>query len=366
MSLSGPGQTYIFSASDNAWDGVGRTRPVQVVGFPTFTDLDVFNGVAIPTGSLDSGTQNVGCRIPRAQLTTVAGDHVGANGVTYRGLLIQGQVTTAASTDQAFYVDCVILGKNRPTSKQAMAVGHNYDFGGTTFTYCTFDATGRESMWQDCINGGNWTLNYCELMRGVDGLGGNTVGNGVAYCCRVYHGFYQSWWDDVAGAPRTASYTDFGGTTYNPPFPTQSTGDVHGDGGQFQGYTGWSVKGCYIGGSHYVTSPTSHLDPTVSADYTIIQGISADASYPNSGVILNALSAHPLGALIEHNVFQGGAARVSISTNGADTASGVIVRNNLFVRDSYGYQINAQTGHAATLSNNLYTDDRTAVPVHLF
>lgn len=365
MSLSGPGQAYVFKTADTAWDAVGRTRPAAVPGFVPFTDLDVYNGTAVPTGSLDAGTQNVGCRIPTGLLTTYPGDLVAANGVTYRGLDIQGQVTTANSTDKAFFVDCVIRGKNAPTSKQAMAVGKSYNFGGTTFTYCTLDGSGRESMWMDCINGGDWTLNFCELLRGVDGLGANTVGNGTAYCCRVYHGVYQAFWDDATNADygRTATYTDYGGKTFSPPFVRQLSGDVHSDGMQIQGWTGWTVKGCYIGGTRSYTSAASHIDPTVAADYAIEQSLDSDASFTNSALIVNAVSASPTGALIEHNILHGGNARLNLSTNGADLLAGVTIRNNLFVRDSYGFYIYAQTGNAATFSNNIYLDTRLPVPV---
>lgn len=358
-----PAQVYVLRTAQNAWVGEGRTRPLVVPGFPTFTSLDVFNGLAVPTGSLDAGTRNVGCRIPDAKLTVVAGDHVGANGVTYRGLDIQGQVTTAATTDKAFYIDCKIRGKNKPTSQNAMAVGHNFNFGGTTFTYCTFDGSGRESMWMDCINGGNWVLNYCELMRGVDGLGANAVGKGVAYCCRVYHGHYQAFWNTAAGAVRSSTYTDAGGATFSPPFIAQSSGDTHSDGCQIQGQSGWSIKGCYFGGPRGSTSSFTHLDPTVSADYAVQQARDADSSYVNSALIINAISANPVGALIQHNILHGGAARLNMSISGSDLLAGVTVTDNLFVRDSYGFYIYAQTGNAATFSNNLYSDTRAPVPV---
>lgn len=367
VNTSLPGQVYRFVSADGAWEAVGRTRVGQVLGFPSFTDLDVFNGTVLPTGSLDGGTQNVGCRIPRNQLTVVSGTFVAANGVTYKGLDIQGQVTTTSSTDQAFFVDCVIRGPSGATSQAAMAVGHAYNFGGTTFTYCTFDGTGRESMWTDCINGGNVTFNYCEFMRGVDGLGFNTVGNGIAYCCRLYHGHYESFWDSTAGAVRATTYTDFGGKVHTPPFIAQSSGDTHSDGCQIQGSAGWSVKGCFFGGPR-ATAGVAHLDPTVSADYSTMMAIDGDATFPNSCIIVNGSQSSgvpAVGALIEHNVFQGGAAKVNLNVKNAsiDNLAGLTVRNNLFTRESYGFYIYANTGLAAAITNNLYQDDRTAVPV---
>jgi hypothetical protein len=329
-------------------------------------------GTVQPSGLLDAGTRNVGPRLDALQIHE--GDINLTSGMVLQGLDIHGRVTTATSTfaTPPIVRDCIIRGKPGATSQRAMAVGHSYDFGGTLFEWCRFDGTGTESLWQDCINGGNYTLRYCELMRGVDGLGMNTVGNATVEACRIYRGHYASYWSDAAGASRTATFTDFGGHVIPAPFPVHASGDVHSDGAQIQGWSGWVIRGCYIGGQRAVDASHTNLDPTVQADYEIVQALDADAGFANSAIIVNAtgLAGQTTGALIEKNWLEGGAARINLSTKGSDLLAGVTVRDNRFIRSTWpgspGFYLYVQSGHAATLSNNTFADTGAAVPVNVF
>jgi len=347
-----------------SWHPIGgvlkrRGHADQVAGFYEFAP-----GTVKPVGKKDPGTRNVGPRMDDSALTVYNGDITLTTGMNISGLDIYGTVNGRGGT----VTDCIIRGHDKPTTQTPMAVGQSYNFGGTVFKWCRFDGTGRESDFMDCINGGNYIMQYCEVTRGVDGIGANATGNATIECCRIYDGHYNSWWDDVAGAPRTASYTDAGGQVHNPPFSSQSTGDNHSDGVQIQGQTGWVVRGCNIGGARTSVSGSSQLDPTVPGDYAIIQSKDAELDFVNSCIIVNGSATSPVGALIELNWFYGGAARINLAGVAGDTLSGVTLQNNRFIRSDWvggspGYYIYATTGYQSILSNNVYDDDSTAVPI---
>jgi hypothetical protein len=335
-----------------------RGRPDQIPGFYEFAA-----GTLKPLGYADSGTRNVGPRIDQAQLTVHNGDITLSPGMNISGLDIYGQVTGRGGT----VTDCIIRGHDKPASQEAMAVGQSYDFGGAVFTWCRFDGTGRESSFMDCINGGNYTARYCEFTRGVDGIGANAVGNATIECCRIFNGYYTAWWDDSAGAKRTASYTDTLGVVHNPPFPAQASGDVHTDGVQIQGQSGWVLRGNYIGGVRGSSALNVQLDPTVSADQAIITALDNGGDFVNSSLIINAIAATPVGAVVELNWLHGGNARLNMSTVSGDTLTGVTVRDNRFIRSTWagggGYYIYAAANYQATLSNNVYDDTGMPVPI---
>jgi hypothetical protein len=321
--------------------------------------LDVGSGVVLPSGA--SAERNVGVRM--SSLTRYDGDYVLSSGEQVSGLDIHGRVTTSGPLAAAPKVtDCIVRGVGGATSQSGMVLGHSFDMSGTVFEWCTFDATGNESPWLDGLSGGNFTVRYSEILRGVDGIH-LTQGNVTAECCRIYHGHYWAFWDDTANAKRTASFTDYAGRLWTPPFPSRSSGDVHSDGIQIAGSSGNVIRGCYIGGEDPIGLDTSNLDPTKSADYAAIQAYDQAVGYKNSALIVNALASNPIGALVEKNWFHGGAARVNLSTNGTDLLAGLTLRDNRFVRSSYGFYLYAQIGNAATISGNVYDDDGSAVPV---
>jgi hypothetical protein len=348
---------YYRKGVDDVWRSAGR--PALGSSFTAFTP-----GTVMPLGALDSaiGPRNVGPR-PEVTLTPYYGDLVLTDGQEVYGLDIHGMVTTnAALTIPAYVHDCIIRGNSTiDTGGTGTALGHNYDLSGTVFEWCRFDATGNENAFLDAISGGGFTVRYSELSRGVDGIH-LTQGNVTAECCRIYHGYYFAWWDDVANARRTTSFTDYNGTFHSTPFANQSSGDVHGDGIQIAGSSGNIIRGCYIGGERG-SAVGSQIDPTVQADYDAMIAHDNAVGFKNAAIIVNAIQANPIGALIEKNWLHGGAARLNLSTNGTDLLGGLTVRDNRFMRSGYGYYIYAQTGNAATITNNVYDDTGTAVPI---
>ncbi|MEO5949612.1 MAG: hypothetical protein ABIP74_04350 [Candidatus Saccharimonas sp.] len=352
----GVGQ-YYRKGVDDVWRSPGR--PALGSTFVAFTP-----GVVMPVGELDVGlgARNVGPR-PEVTLTPYYGDLVLTSGQEVSGLDIHGVVTTNAALGTPAYVhDCIIRGNNTiDTAGTGTAIGHNYDLSGTVFEWCRLDATGNENGFLDGITGGGFTVRYCEILRGVDGIH-LTQGNVTAECCRIYYPYYFAWWDDGANAKRTTSFTDYGGTFHSTPFPNQGSGDVHGDGIQVAGSSGNIIRGCYIGGERGSATGTN-IDPTIQADYNAMVAHDTAVGFKNAAIIVNAISANPIGALIEKNWLHGGSARLNLSINGSDLLGGLTVQNNRFMRSGYGFYIYAQTGNTATISNNVYDDTNGAVPI---
>lgn len=349
-----------YRKSGDVWVSRGRD---PIGGFTEFAA-----GVIEPSGFYDPEPTNVGPR-PGVPLEYHPGDYVLTSGAIVSGVEVEGSfVSNGALTSPAHVSDFICHGN--PASSiapaPALAIGKSYNLGGTVFEWGRFDGTGKESPIMDGVSGGNFTVRYSEIGRVVDGAH-LTQSNVTLHCVRIYKGHYFAFWDDAAGAPRTTAFTDFGGKLHSPPFPAQSSGDTHSDGIQLAGGSNYVVRGCSVGGGRgSATSASANLDPTVPADYTEMMAYDTAMGYRNASIIINALQSNPVGALIENNWFYGGQARVNISTNGTDLAAGVTVRNNKFGRAGYGFYIYAQNGHQATLSNNVYADDGTAVPVVLW
>jgi parallel beta-helix repeat protein len=353
------GQRY-FPSTGSTW--ASRGRSTKTIG--SFVNLVV--GVDKPQGKYDPGTRNVGIRPEWVNnLTTWNGDYLLHSGEEIYGLDITGSIYTNGALAVPPYVhDCRIRGNaasaNLPTP--AIACGSSFNLRGTVFEWCDFDATGHEDPFLDGLSGGNFTVRHCEISRGVDGVH-LTQGNVTVDRCRIYYGHYFAWWNDVAGAVRTTSFTDYGGKTWNPPFPSQSSGDTHTDGIQVAGSGNNVIQGCYVGGDRGYAAASSQIDPTVAADYADMLTYDSEAGYRNAAIILNSLQSNPIGVTITNNWLHGGQARLNLSINGTDTAGGVTLTNNRFVRSTYGFYIYAQTGNTATMSGNVYDDDSTPVSV---
>lgn len=343
----------------------GRRRQV-----PTAQQFVAFlpNTGTWPNGRYDAGPTNVGCRIPDAQLEIVTGDITLTAGMVVEGKDIRGRVTGGGAG--SIVRDCIIRGAdNSNTNAQswlARGGGTNGTFAGTLFEWCTLDQTGREGGWTNGFEGSNYSARYCDIVRVVDGAEFNGGSNVTHYCNRISRGVYFAWWNTAGAAVRTTTFTDYGGRTRTSPFPSQSSGDVHADGIQAMKGQANLITGCNIGGPRsYTSAQTTHLDPTVAADYAIMAAMDADEGFGTSALMINGDTASPLGLTIEYNLLGGGTATVNLGPSGADTLSGVIVRNNTFRRPKAGVGTYAilDNASAATITGNVWEDTGTAVPI---
>ena len=342
-------------------------------------------GAILPVGFYDSGTPNVGPRIPEASMTVVNGDHVPVAGQVYVGLKILGRIIPGPGSTGAEYVDCIAEGRawgQGPTWVSGTPVNDaifnsSYNGRGVTLTHCRLDASGNENVWTDGVRGNNFTMRYCEVWRTVDGFGGSSgayYGPTVIENCRFGNAYYTAWWNTAAGAPYST-------TT----FPS-SPGDrrCHNDGAQIQGWSGYTIRGCYLGGGRApgITSQDkqNHRDYLLPADQPYIAAVDAAGDFANSGMMIqnNIGAAAAVGALIENNWLTGGDATINIlgarKTGGTvgntfgDTLVGVTIRNNRFIDQSTfgasnGFAIYRGADCQATITGNVWDSDGTAVPI---
>lgn len=334
---------------------VGTTVPIG--------SLDVAGSAVLPTGA--TRVRNVGVR-PGVTLVPYLGDYTLVSGEIVSGLDVYGRFITAGALLVPAYVsDCKARGIGTATSEVGIVFGHNDVMSGTVFEWCTFDATGNESFNLDGPNGGQFTVRYCEVARVVDGIH-LTLGSVTVEACRIYNNFYFSWWNTSTGAVRTATFTDHGGTTWNAPFPTQSTGDTHCDGIQMAGSASNVIRGNYIGGPNLVghASNETHLDPTDATGYASIQSWNQMLCFHNSAMILNASDGNHIGGLVEQNWLHGGAACANFgyANQLVDKGAGLTFQNNIIVRSgSTGFGVYVMTGWAGAITGTTYDDNGAAV-----
>lgn len=354
---------YWLNSAGTFWKRPGFSSITGVSSFVAFTA-----GTVEPVGRLDGGTRNVGHRIPDAELEVVAGDVTLTAGMVVEGKDILGRVTGGGAG--AIVRDCIVRGQDNLSNNSQSWLsrgGGSGTFQGAAFEWCTLDQTGREGGWTNGFEGGYYTADYCDILRTVDGAEFNANGNASIRCSRISHGVYFSWWNTGTGAVRTATFTDFGGKTWTAPFPSQSSGDTHSDGIQVMKGQNNVIRGNSIGAPRpYTSAQTTHLDPTISADYAIMAAMNADAGFSTSAIMVNGDTSSPLGLLIELNWLAGGTATLNLGPNGSDTLSGVTVQNNRFKRPLPGvgtFAILNGAGSAATITGNVWDDTGTAVTI---
>lgn len=306
------------------------------------------------------GKRNVGPRTP--SLTRYDGDYMLTPGAKVSGLEIFGRLIGRGDANTVVS-DCIIHGSSVPAmSDSAATLGTSYNLGGIKIEWCRIDVTNNAGF-TDAIAGGNYTLRYSELCGGVDGIAANIVGNATIECCRIWNGYYFAWWNAATNSVRTATFTDADGISHPAPFPAQSSGDTHSDGIQIQQYGGWTIRGCYFGGNRIGTT-RANLDPTIPADCATMKQLNSGREFVTSCVMISSASpVNKVSALIENNWFDGGAARINVAWKEYDDLSGVTIRNNRFMRSSYGYYIYKHVNNASVFTNNVYDDTDTAVTV---
>lgn len=356
---------YRYRASDGFWYSGSNRGPYAGVVTPPPPPPPAFYrfapGELQPIGFYDAGTTNIG---PQGTLTQYNGDISIATGQTVTGLDIYGKVTF---TGTGTLVDCIVRGPatsldptaQSPTSDCTPIIGTGNDLKGSLISRVRIDCNGRENPWKDGIRGGNFTMEYSEIVRSNDGHGAMAVGNATIKCSRISRGYYTAWLKSD-------------GTVYpgNPPSPSDRTS--HCDCVQVQGYSGWLYDGCYVGG----TPGDSNIDHQVNRDWAVpaqranILTINTGTDYTNACFMIqnNVGAANPVGCIVRNCWLAGGSARFNISpTAGVDMLGGVQILNNRIIRPTWtgnyvGNNI-LNNGSSATITGNVFDDTGLAVPI---
>jgi hypothetical protein len=212
-------------------------------------------------------------------------------------------------------------------------------------------------------------MEYCEITRTVDGFGGSAgayYGPTVLRNCRIHNSYYTAWLNSATSTP----YANF------PTSPSDRR--CHSDGVQIQGFSGYTIEGCYIGGGRApgITSGNkqTYRDYLNPAHQPTIAAVNAADDYANAAIIIqnNIPAGGPVGAMVEKNWLAGGDAVVNLNGNlGGDTLPNVTLRDNRFIRQSTfgasdGFVIYRSTNCTATITGNVWDDTGAAVPVNTY
>ena len=202
---------------------------------------------------------------------------------------------------------------------------------------------GRGNIWCSAMRGGNYTIRRTELTWIPDGLClTSPLGNVTAEGCWIHNGMYKEWTATTLNMPRSGGYYS------------------HTDGVQFHRGRNYVLRGNMIGG---VRVPAKHhtagslmainsADDMYNACLMIKQEVDASAANRIENV------------LIEKNWFMGGAASINMTAGRGNTFTSTIIRNNRFIRSTWGKQYYIlRTPGSGQFSNNVFDDDSTPVPI---
>jgi hypothetical protein len=202
---------------------------------------------------------------------------------------------------------------------------------------------GRGNIWCSAMRGGNYTIRRTELTWIPDGLClTSPLGNVTAEGCWIHNGMYKEWTASTLNMPRSNGYYS------------------HTDGVQFHRGKNYVLRGNMIGG---VRAPAKHH--TLGSSVAIN---SADDMYNACLMIkqeVDASAANKIeNVLIENNWFMGGAASINLTAGRGNTFSSTIVRNNRFIRSTWGRQYYIlRTPGSGQFLNNVFDDDSSPVPI---
>ena len=380
------GVTYLYDGEN--WYAKSRPTIIPYVNplvFSTFAP-----GTVRPVGHYDDPlARNIGPRVQDlSTLTPYFGDIVIPGGSTVSGLDIYGKVTFTTGDGTAPRLrDCIVRGPMwgqgptwvAGTPVNDAAINATYNGRAAIIEWVMVDMHGRENVWTDGIRGNNFTMQYSEITRTVDGWGasaGSYYGPTLFRNNRVHNAYYTAWFDptDTVTAP----------LNLYPNFPTSpSDRRCHSDGIQMQGFSGYTVDGNFIGGARAALGSNGAGVKAANRDYLnpahqpVIAAVDAADDYNNAAIIIqnNIPAGGLVGALVEKNWLAGGDAVINLngSLNG-DTLANVTVRDNRIIRQSAfpasdgfnGYAIHRSTGCTATITGNVWDDTGLPVPISTY
>lgn len=278
--------------------------------------------------------------IPGTQLTRVDGDFIaGANGQVIENLEIFGSVNLKAFTGVTIR-NCVIWGTMRTGTDTAFIIFADDNGRGAIIEDCRLN--GRGNVWCSGVRGGNYTMRRCEITNAPDGIClTSQVGNVTVEASWIHNGYFMEWTATTPNMPYAGAYY------------------THVDGVQFHRGRNYTFRGNMIGGSRFVAQHhTGYLDQIQGADdmYNSAFMIKQEVDNSTANKIENVL--------IENNWLCGGAATVNLTSGRDNDFSTLVMRNNRFVRSTWGPQKYILSGPGlGRLSGNVFDDDGSAVPI---
>jgi F5/8 type C domain len=278
--------------------------------------------------------------------------------VTVRNCIIHGTLTRGSGTGHVFgsgnnlrgatIIDSALVG--RPVTVPASYNGvPNPDAGNVN----------RANEWVGGVLGGNFTVLRTEIANTSDGIGLiSQLGNVTVKGSWIHDGWMNEWPESQA-SPSS-------GTPKYYPYSSGTLHYTHVDGIQFHRGKNYTVVGNRIGGkrvigSHNVTpsekTQINSGDDMYNAALMIKQEVDDTAANKIENV------------LIDRNWFEGGASTINLSYARSNRFDTLTLSNNRFTRSTWGaqwYILRDNDGNGtpiANLSNNVFEDDGTPVPI---
>lgn len=348
------GTISLRSQANNAYvcaDGAGASPLIanrQAVGdwekFLLVSTADTSSGmVAAPSRSqLIPGTYRPGSTttgpVPGSSLRTINGNF---NATAHRQVIenveVWGSINIGAY-ESVTVRNSIIHGTATTGTLTACIIGANDNLRGLVVEDCRL--TGQGNPWCEGMRGANYTIRRSELDNLPDGISlTSPLGNVTAEACWIHNGLYQEWTATTTGMPPAGGYY------------------THTDGVQFHRGSNYVFRGNMIGGARV---PGAHHTGMAA------QIASGDDLYNSCFMIKqevdDSAANRITNVLIEKNWLMGGAASINIASGRGNDFSSTIIRNNRFIRSTWGNQFYTLRGPGlAVLDNNVFDD--TGEPV---
>lgn len=278
--------------------------------------------------------------IPGTQLRRIDGDVVAsADGQVIENLEVFGSINLRSFTGVTIR-NCVVWGTMATGTDTAFIIFGSENGRSAVIEDCRLN--GRGNVWCSGVRGGNYTMRRTEITNASDGVSlTSQIGNVTVEACWIHNGYYMEWSADT------------------PNMPKQGGNYTHVDGVQFHRGKNYTFRGNMIGGTRcpakYQTGALAQIqaaDDMYNSAFMIKQEVDNTAANKIENV------------LIESNWLAGGGATINIASGRDNTFSSLIIRNNRFVRSTWGPQMYILTPPGyGTLSNNVFDDDNQGVPI---
>lgn len=199
---------------------------------------------------------------------------------------------------------------------------------------------GQGNPWCEGIRGGNYTVRRSELSNLPNSLSLiSQLGNVTAEACWIHNGLYREW------------------EAWTPNMPPAGDYYTHTDGIQFHRGSNYVFRGNMIGGvrvpgEHHtgMAAKIASGDDFYNACFMIKQEVDDSEANKITDV------------LIEKNWLMGGSASINLASGRDNDFSTLVVRNNRFIRSTWGDQwYILRPGSLGVFQNNVFDD--TGEPV---
>lgn len=315
---------------------VGAVPPV--VTQPTTPPTTGGRANLVP-GTYRPGASTTG-PLPGTALRTVNGDlTVTANGQVIENVEVWGSIIVGAFSSVVIR-NSVIHGTTRTGQDTCCIYGKDDNLRGALIEDCRL--VGRGNVWCSGVRGGNYTIRRSELTNLPDGIClTSQLGNVTVEGCWIHNGLYAEWTASTPNMPYAGNYY------------------THTDGVQFHRGSTYTIRGNMIGGTRVPGGVRTGQAAAINSGDDMY-----NAAFMIKQEVDNSAANRINNVLIEKNWLAGGMSTINIVPGRDNNFATTVVRNNRFIRSTWGTQhYILRTGTAGVFENNVFDDDGSPVPI---